>query len=597
MDHPNISFTTSSPHLDRDPNRMDIAMFVGFLPLREGRDAALARGVIASQLAKAGWKTRVDATVDTLTDLPVRVQSIEQVEAIFDTGGRIDRGIRLSGVGLSEIISIDEDNQIFRINLDADELSITLPIGDMNRSDLVTHLAGISSEIDVLLGTEIAGRSSLIITRLTAGAGSMTVYANSALGFAVAQRGVSVVLGCPTGVALRNFFTAGGREAVIIPMGEPVPLFCTDAQRVDAITTLIGSDYGAGASSLVDLTTALPSLPPEFETRDPWHGLAHLHGLEDVTLIAIPDLPELLSTVSPIEGEFDEFARPKEIFQVCAAAPILPMNGKSLMGTPPRLDEHGRDLWAAIIGWAGREVAKITPEVMFIAPIPLLGDDVEFDTLADMGISHPQVQLVTPWIMTETASDMPASACPADGLLIGEIARKTLDSGAWRTVAGRKLPYVRGVYGAKRNTSHETTPAISVLGYGMQGVQILSDRSTDLGPYNQANLRRLIALVLRAARHRGQTGVFESNGPLFWRDVAMSMTTLLRQLHSAGALRGTREEEAFSVVCGRETMSQADIDAGRAIAEVTICPTHSLEKIEVLLTHNGQIVTDGGVAL
>jgi phage tail sheath protein FI len=92
-----------------------------------------------------------------------------------------------------------------------------------------------------------------------------------------------------------------------------------------------------------------------------------------------------------------------------------------------------------------------------------------------------------------------------------------------------------------------------------------------------------MALVLRAARHRGTAAVFEPNGPRTWRDVAMALTGILRNLHAAGALAGAREEEAFEVRCDRSTMSQQDIDLGRMIAEVRLRPAASLEMIEVVL--------------
>ena len=72
---------------------------------------------------------------------------------------------------------------------------------------------------------------------------------------------------------------------------------------------------------------------------------------------------------------------------------------------------------------------------------------------------------------------------------------------------------------------------------------------------------------------------------------------LMRQLHSAGALRGLTEPEAFQVECGPQTMSQADIDAGRAIAEVSFAPAHSLEFIEIsLLATAGNIEQRGAGA-
>ena len=142
----------------------------------------------------------------------------------------------------------------------------------------------------------------------------------------------------------------------------------------------------------------------------------------------------------------------------------------------------------------------------------------------------------------------------------------------------------------------ETVPALSLIGRGKRGFFIASDRTTDPGIYAQANIRRLMALVLRAARHRGEVSVFDANGPLLWRDVAISLTTVLRRLHGAGALHGIAEADAFSVVCGPETMHQSDIDAGRVIAEVTLRPAYSLESIEISFVARGGVLAQRGVA-
>jgi phage tail sheath protein FI len=265
------------------------------------------------------------------------------------------------------------------------------------------------------------------------------------------------------------------------------------------------------------------------------------------------------------------------------------------------------EVWSRISAWAADRVKLITPEVMVLCAVPLVDKDAgelgAIDVLeivktgnVGQGMAHRQLQLVTPWITNRAADDMPAGAAPADGLLAGHIAASTLAQGAWRTVAGRALLAAQTPYGALDAVTFEAAPQMSVIGYGQRGPAILSDRTTDPEVYNQANLRRLTALILRAARHRGQTAVFDPNGPLFWRDVAMSLTTLLRQLHSAGALRGLREEEGFQVLCGPETMSQADIDAGRAIAEITFAPANSIEFIEISLIAAEGSFTQRGIA-
>lgn len=601
MDVPGISFASAPAIAAADPNRMDIAMFVGFLPLRAGPEALAKREQIAAGLAKRGWEDRVSATGSDLTDLPVRVNSIESVEALFDTGGRVDRHVRLLSKPLPDQIDVPEKEATFVAVLDGAELPISLPTGTSSRAQLITALSAGLPGIEVTEADEANGKAALEFLRLDTetGAGSLTIYANAALGFEIAAHDQSRNLGAPTGVALRSFFAAGGREAVIVRMGDPQPLFAKEIEKVTALSTLIGSGFGAGASTIGELLAdTLPQLPAEYPTRDPWHGLAHIHGQQDVAMVLLPDLPELVANRFGAALTPDIVPRPPETFQPCAPEPEAMTSGSIQLAQPASVTAEGLELWSRAAAWAAEQLAQVTPETMMICAMPLADEDGGELTSDDLlqvvktgnrgaGFAQRQLQLVTPWVTSRSAQDMPAGAMPADGLMAGYIAASALAKGAWRTVAGRSLPPSEAPFAATPGLSFERAEQLSVIGYGINGPAILSDRTTDPEVFNQANVRRLAALIFRAARHRGETAVFDANGEGFWRNVKMTMTTLLRQLHSAGALRGLTEQEAFQVLCDRQTMSQADIDSGRAIAEVTFAPSNSLEFIEVSLLASG----------
>lgn len=603
---PGITFDGAPPALAADPNRMDVALFVGFLPLRAGAGAAAARAAVGARLARSGWSGRVGASGDTLTDLPVRVRGIDEVEALFDTGGRLDRTARVRGLGLAPSVDMAEEDQRLTLNLDGTEQTVEIPDGAIDRSALREALDagfdGVSVDLDA---ADVRGLAALIFSRTAAGAGGLTVYANRSLGIAVAQRDQTRLTGSAMGAALRGFFATGGREAVLVVMGDPIPLFADEAARVAALGRLIGGGFGAGAATFAELAESpVPALPGEYPPRHPWHGLAHLHGLDDAALVLLPDLAELVSNIPAVTAVAASAVRPPERFAACAAEPASAYDGQSRPGTPAQAGALEMALWSRLTRWAVDEMARITPEAMVIAAPPLPAEGLSGSTgsvIGDLvsnggGLSHPQLQVSAPWVVTRLASDLPGSACPPDGLIAGVIAGRTLAAGAWRTVSGTALPQVTALLGAQPGLTAGTTPALSLIGRARRGFFIASDRTTDPGAYGQANIRRLMALVLRAARHRGEVSVFEANGALLWRDVAMSLTTVLRRLYGAGALHGANEEEAFSVVCGPETMHRSDIDAGRVIAEVALRPAHSLETIEISFVARGGALAQRGVA-
>jgi phage tail sheath protein FI len=102
---------------------------------------------------------------------------------------------------------------------------------------------------------------------------------------------------------------------------------------------------------------------------------------------------------------------------------------------------------------------------------------------------------------------------------------------------------------------------------------------------------------VRAARRLGEGLVFEPSGERLWALLRQDLEDLLLGLLHAGALRGRTPAEAFQVRCGRSTMTQNDIDAGRVIAEVEFDATAPIDRITVVLALNegGQVsLVSGG---
>ena len=67
--------------------------------------------------------------------------------------------------------------------------------------------------------------------------------------------------------------------------------------------------------------------------------------------------------------------------------------------------------------------------------------------------------------------------------------------------------------------------------------------------------------------------VYESNDEALWTRVRDTASGLLLSYWRDGELRGSEPREAFYVRCGRDTMTQQDIDSGRLIVEVGIATT------------------------
>ena len=602
-----IVFQTTARAVARDLNRMDIAAFFGFVPLRGGPLPKERR----TEIDRAGWFKR-RSNQDELRDIPVRLESLAEFETLFAADARPDRAASVRSEALPETLTIDPESALVVVEVDGSVRKTTLPPGPASRLDLKTALEGaFGDSLSFQLVESPAGSTVfLTVTRKYNGeAGSLTVYANPTIGFPVAARDVSRLVGCPLGAAVRAYFGSGGRSCYLIRMGDPLPLISTETERVRQLGLLLtgGDSFAAQATRLSQISDySLPPVAPAAAAQDDWHGLAHLHALEDATHVLVPDLPELLSEYAPVTVDPADAERPPALFQICAEPAPARVDGAVRLMQAPRSGEGGLAVWIQTARWLGETLQRISAELIAILAVPLPAADLEGDYagrlggLLNGGVPRTcplfrRVQVIYPWLRTRFADSAPGGVMAADAHLAGVIAAVTLGHGAYTTVSGWRLADVSELFPESADgLTPEAEPghSISLVGRRPRGIQFLSDITLSSAPrFRPASVRRLFSLVLRAARHRGETAAFEPNGESLWDDVAYSLRTILRRIHAGGGLRGTTEAQAFSIACDRSTMAQADIDAGRVITEIGINPAQSVETIFIELT------AEQGVAL
>src|SRR5271169_2432048 len=89
---------------------------------------------------------------------------------------------------------------------------------------------------------------------------------------------------------------------------------------------------------------------------------------------------------------------------------------------------------------------------------------------------------------------------------------------------------------------------------------------------------------VRAALVRGLAWtVYESNTEALWVRVRDTACDLLMSYWRKGELVGPAPEEAFYVRCGRDTMTQEDIDNGRLFVQVGVAPVAPAEFVVVTI--------------
>jgi phage tail sheath protein FI len=91
------------------------------------------------------------------------------------------------------------------------------------------------------------------------------------------------------------------------------------------------------------------------------------------------------------------------------------------------------------------------------------------------------------------------------------------------------------------------------------------------------NVRRLFIFLEESIDEGTQYAVFEPNDERLWARIRDSVSIFLTGVWRDGALMGEKPEDAFFVVCDRNTMSDDDILNGRLVMEIGIAPVRPAE--------------------
>lgn len=196
-----------------------------------------------------------------------------------------------------------------------------------------------------------------------------------------------------------------------------------------------------------------------------------------------------------------------------------------------------------------------------------------------------------PWIRIYDPVIRDTRLIPPGGHVAGVFARVDTERGVHKAPANEIL---RGLYlrdvGREKALAHIVSRAeherfnpdniniIRDFRADGRGIRVYGARTlTDDPEWLYVSVRRLFIFVEESIEEGTQWVVFEPNHEPTWASVRRSITGFLLNVWRSGALVGRTAEEAFFVKCDRETMTQADIDAGRLICLIGIAPVKPAE--------------------
>jgi Bacteriophage tail sheath protein len=356
-----------------------------------------------------------------------------------------------------------------------------------------------------------------------------------------------------------------------------------------------------------------------------WCGLQHVFGLADVSFVCLPDLPDAVAYRLDDEAPPEPPAGvPQETFKECAEAPVPARRPVGRLLAPPRARDEGLQAWIILVRRAlamldngGRSFNRRDVELLVSLPLADTargapkpddwlawmaskagGEDSWWSSAEEIerGEAFARLQVAYPWLLTRESADCAGGVEAPEGALAGLLARNALAHGAFRSAAF--LPLLRYLdaepsLDLARAVEHAVdTPAgplslaerVCLIGASPRGPQLWSDVTfATQAPWRPGSVRRLTNTVINAARRAGDEYAFEPNGEALWAQVRQRLGELGRELLAAGALSSDAGTRAFVVRCGRDTMTQADLDAGRLIAEIELVPAQPILRIVVVL--------------
>ena len=186
-----------------------------------------------------------------------------------------------------------------------------------------------------------------------------------------------------------------------------------------------------------------------------------------------------------------------------------------------------------------------------------------------------------PWLEVFDPLDKKNMAIPPSGSVIGIYARSDNSRGVHKAPANET---VRACVGLDCQFNKGEQDILNPKGVNLirsfpgQGIRVWGARTASSDPsWKYINVRRLFIFIEESIKANTNWAVFEPNDEVLWVRVKRTIDVFLTGLWRSGALAGSAPSDAFFVNCGRNTMSQDDIDNGRLICVIGVAPVKPAE--------------------
>jgi hypothetical protein len=181
-------------------------------------------------------------------------------------------------------------------------------------------------------------------------------------------------------------------------------------------------------------------------------------------------------------------------------------------------------------------------------------------------------------------------------------ARNDRSRGVWSAPAGADA-VLAGVVDAAMTLSDDAVAALTAKGVNcirrvgaglvVWGAETIQSGSPTVSEWKYVPVRRLALFIEESLRRGTEWAVFEPNDESLWSKLRLQSGVFLDGLFRAGALQGRTPNAAYFVRCGRDTMTQNDIDNGRVKLLVGFAPLRPAEFVTIEIKKAiGRLITE-----
>jgi hypothetical protein len=271
-------------------------------------------------------------------------------------------------------------------------------------------------------------------------------------------------------------------------------------------------------------------------------GLGGLEPLDDVTMIAVPDLMS-----SYVAGEMDlkgVQAVQQSVIDYCERVKYC----FAILDAPPGLMPQQMKEWRMQVNYDSSRAALYYPWI----------------EIADM-----------------TGANGRTRSIPPSGHVAGIYARTDETRGVHKAPANE---VVRGALGLEVQITKGEQDMLNPIGVNCirafpgRGIRVWGARTVSSDPaWRYINVRRLFNMIEESIERGTQWVVFEPNDSNLWARVSRDISAFLKLVWRSGALFGTTPDQAFYVKCDEETNPPEVRDVGQLIVEVGLAPVKPAE--------------------